>query len=142
MKKDIKLLYNNDADKRTYKGFKSLNNTSTLTGIKSLLQKISKILLTQVGSDWYNPNLGTNIPSLLATSGGSNINDIEPEILAIVGNIEDTIKNEQVADFSLDASEILVSINLENVEFSNNGDEMYITLFVTTSEGGEHFLRI
>ena len=142
MKKDILLTYNNDIDQRTYKGFNSDNRTIVISGVQTLLQRITKILLTQVGSDYYNGALGTDIPSLMSKSGNTDRKKIEDDILLIIGNVEEQIKTEQVSDFSLDGSETLVSINLEDITFSNNGDEIYITLYIKTADKNEYLIRI
>ena len=143
MKKDIAILYNSERDGRTYKGFNSSIYTTHFSGVKNLLQKITKLLLTPIGSDMYNPGAGSSIPNFLSR-GPSNIDvpTLESEVISSIGQIENVIKYDQAIDTTLNDSERLKSINLESVAIQNGGKEIYITLLITTMENFTYIVRI
>lgn len=143
MKKDIAVVYNSGFDNLTHKGFNSQIYTKPVAGIKNLLQKITKLFLTPIGTDMYNPGLGTTVPALLS-QGASSIKtaDLEAEIINSAGQIENIIKYEQATDFTLEDSEKLKSIDLESVNIEKTGSEIYVTILVKTMENFTYFVRI
>jgi len=139
MKKDIAILYNNEADQRTYKGFNNKIYTNTLTGIQALLQKITKLLLTPIGTDLYNKNIGTTITSLLSNT---SISGVETKILEIVGDLEEFIRRDQATDLNLEDSERLISLEVSDVVTRAGGTEILINILVNTADKNTYFIRI
>lgn len=137
-KKDIKLLYVNSSDDRTYRGFGS-KTTTYVRGIYALLQKISKILFTTVGSDLYNPNYGSNLPVYLSY-GPQTEAEMSTYVNMAVSQTEELILADQL-DQDLDDSERLVSLNLQSVKNINNND-WEIELFVKTATNETYLLRV
>lgn len=138
MKKDIKLLYVNDFDDRTYRGFGS-KNSGIVRGIETLLQKISKILFTVLGSDLYNPNYGSNLQVFLSY-GPQNEQEMSSYISMAVSQTEDLIITDQL-DKNLDDSERLVDLMLQSVN-KINANDWEITIFVQTASNETYLLKI
>lgn len=137
MKKDIGILYNG-TDERTKPGFQ-YNNTITITGLQVLLQKITKLILTQVGTDLFSVNTGTNITTLLANSPDSNAK-MSSYVSMALSQVEDTIKTEQAAE-DLEDEERLVSIDLQEV-IKLNASDWAIEAFVTNAKNESYRIRI
>jgi phage baseplate assembly protein W len=138
MKKDIKLLYVNDLDDRTYRGFGS-KNSGIVRGIETLLQKISKILLTVMGSDLYSPNYGSNLQIFLSY-GPQQEQEISSYISMAVSQTEDLIVTEQL-DKDLDDSERLIDLTLQAVN-KVNANDWEIEVFVQTAKNETYLLKV
>lgn len=138
MKKDIKLLYINAIDDRTYRGFGS-KNSGIVRGIETLLQKISKILLTVLGSDLYNPNYGSNLQVFLSY-GPQQEQEMSSYISMAVSQTEDLIITEQL-DKQLDDSERLVELTLQAVN-KINANDWIIDIFVKTAKNETYLLKV
>lgn len=138
MKKDIKLLYVNDLDDRTYRGFGS-KNSGIVRGIETLLQKISKILFTVIGSDLYNPNYGSNLQVFLSY-GPQHEQEMSSYISMAVSQAEDLIITDQL-DKDLDDSERLVDLMLQSVN-KINANDWEIEIFVQTASNETYLLRV
>ena len=138
MKKDIKLLYVNDLDDRTYRGFGS-KNSGIVRGIETLLQKISKILFTVLGSDLYNPNYGSNLQVFLSY-GPQYEQEMSSYVSMAVSQAEDLIITDQL-DKDLDDSERLVDLMLQSVN-KIGGNDWEIEIFVQTASNETYLLRI
>lgn len=137
-KKDIKLLYVNNSDDRTYRGFGS-NTSSYVRGIYTLLQKVAKILFTTIGSDLYNPNYGSNLPIYLSYGPQTDV-EMSSYVNMAISQTEELILADQL-DQTLDDSERLVSLNLQAVTGINQSDWV-IELFVKTASNETYLLRI
>jgi phage baseplate assembly protein W len=137
MKKDIKLVYSGEDD-RTKKGFAG-THTKQIRGVQTLLQKITKLLLTQIGSDLFSPSSGSNVPSYLSSSP-SSVKQMTSYINLAISQIEDSIKVEQ-ADQSLEDEERLVSLDLQTVEQLNSLDWL-IEVFVKTANNDTYLVRV
>jgi len=138
MKKDIKLLYINSIDDRTYRGFGS-KNSGIVRGIEALLQKISKILLTVMGSDLYNPNYGSNLQTFLGY-GPQQEQEMSSYISMAVSQTEDLIVTEQL-DKELDDSERLIDLTLQAVN-KIGGNDWEIEVFVQTAKNETYLLKV
>ncbi len=138
MKKDIKLLYVNTNDDRTYRGFGS-KNSGIVRGIETLLQKISKILFTVLGSDLYNPNYGSNLQVFLSY-GPQYEQEMSSYVSMAVSQAEDLIITDQL-DKDLDDSERLVDLMLQSVN-KIGGNDWEIEIFVQTASNETYLLRI
>ncbi len=138
MKKDIKLLYVNDLDDRTYRGFGS-KNSGIVRGIETLLQKISKILFTVLGSDLYNPNYGSNLQVFLSY-GPQYEQEMSSYVSMAVSQAEDLIITDQL-DKDLDDSERLVDLMLQSVN-KIGGNDWEIEIFVQTASNETYLLRV
>ncbi len=138
MKKDIKLLYINSIDDRTYRGFGS-KSSGIVRGIEALLQRISKILLTVMGSDLYNPNYGSNLQIFLGY-GPQQEQEMSSYISMAVSQTEDLIVTEQL-DKDLDDSERLIDLTLQAVN-KINANDWEIEIFVQTASNETYLLRV
>ncbi len=138
MKKDIKLLYVNNLDDRTYRGFGS-KNSGIVRGIETLLQKISKILFTILGSDLYNPNYGSNLQVFLSY-GPQYEQEMSSYVSMAVSQAEDLIITDQL-DKDLDDSERLVDLMLQSVN-KINANDWEIEIFVQTASNETYLLRV
>ena len=138
MKKDIKLLYINSTDDRTYRGFGS-KSSGIVRGIEALLQKISKILLTVMGSDLYSPNYGSNLQIFLSY-GPQQEQEISSYISMAVSQTEDLIITEQL-DKELDDSERLIDLTLQAVN-KINANDWEIEIFVQTAKNETYLLKV
>lgn len=138
MKKDIKLLYINAIDDRTYRGFGS-KSSSIVRGIEALLQKISKILLTVLGSDLYNPNYGSNLQVFLSY-GPQQEQEMTSYISMAVSQTESLIVTEQL-DKELDDSERLIDLTLQTVN-KINANDWEIEIFVQTAKNETYLLKV
>jgi phage baseplate assembly protein W len=138
MKKDIKLLYINAVDDRTYRGFGS-KSSGIVRGIEALLQKISKILLTVLGSDLYNPNYGSNLQVFLSY-GPQQEQEMTSYISMAVSQTESLIVTEQL-DKELDDSERLIDLTLQTVN-KINANDWEIEIFVQTAKNETYLLKV
>jgi phage baseplate assembly protein W len=138
MKKDIKLLYISSLDDRTYRGFGS-KNSGIVRGIETLLQKITKILLTVMGSDLYNTNYGSNLQVFLGY-GPQREQEMSSYVSMAVSQAEELIITDQL-DKDLDDSERLLDLTLRGVNRINAND-WEIDLFVKTAKNETYFLKI
>lgn len=135
--RDIKLVYTG-SDSRTHMGFGN-SYTTQIKGIQTLLQRITKLLLTQIGSDLFSPNAGSNVPTY--TTGSTNSEkEITSYINLTINQIEDGMKAEQ-ADLILPDEERLISLNLQNVE-NLGGQDWFIEIFVKNAKNDSYVLRI
>ncbi|KYK22766.1 hypothetical protein AYK24_00630 [Thermoplasmatales archaeon SG8-52-4] len=138
MKKDIKLLYINDLDDRTYRGFGS-KSSGVVRGIDALLQKITKILFTIVGSDLYNPNYGSNLQVFLSY-GPKSEQEMSSYVSMAISQAEDLIITDQL-DKDLEDQERLIDLSLKSVTQLNNND-WEIELYVQTAKNETYLLRV
>ncbi len=143
MKRDLAVVYTHKTDNRTYKGFNSSTHTKSFSGVKALLQKITKLLLTPLGSDMYNPTIGSSIPYFLSHNGAQiDQSLLEAEVLKSIGQIENSIKYGQATDQTLSDEERLKSIELESVSVEAGGSEVTITLLIVTMQNDTYIVRI
>jgi phage baseplate assembly protein W len=138
MKKDIKLLYINDLDDRTYRGFGS-SSSGIVRGVDSLLQKITKILFTIVGSDLYSPNYGSNLQVFLG-HGPQKEQEMSSYVNMAVSQTEDQIIMDQL-DKDLDDMERLVDLTLQSVT-KINANDWEIEVYVQTASNETYLLRV
>ena len=138
MKKDIKLLYINDLDDRTYRGFGS-KSSGIVRGIDALLQKITKILFTVVGSDLYNPNYGSNLQVFLSY-GPKSEQEMSSYVSMAISQAEDLIITDQL-DKDIEDEERLIDLSLKSVTQLNNND-WEIELYVQTAKNETYLLRV
>ena len=138
MKKDIKLLYVNSLDDRTYRGFGS-KTSGIVRGTDSLIQKIAKILFTIVGSDLYSPNYGSNL-ELYLSYGPKSEQEMMSYVNMAISQAEDLIISEQV-DKELDDDERLVRLDLQAVTRLNAND-WEIEVYVKTANNDIYRLRL
>jgi phage baseplate assembly protein W len=138
MKKDIKLLYVDSDDDRTYRGFGS-QNSGIVRGIETLLQKITKILFTIIGSDLYNPNYGSNLEVYLSY-GPQHEMEMESYVGMAVSQTEDLIITDQL-DKDLEDLERLQGLSLQSVN-RVNGNDWEIEIFVETASNETYLLKV
>lgn len=138
MKKDIKLLYVNDLDDRTYRGFGS-KSSGIVRGVDALLQKIAKILFTIIGSDLYNPNYGSNLQVFLSY-GPQTEQEMSSYVSMAVSQTEDLIITDQL-DKDLDDEERLIDLSLQSVT-QLSGNDWEIELYVQTAKNETYLLKV
>jgi phage baseplate assembly protein W len=136
MSRDINLLYTG-TDNRTKKGFNS--SIKKITGVQVLLQKIAKLLLTQIGSDLFSPSAGTNIKNTMIDPSVTE-DQMTSYVNIAVSQVEDSIMREQV-NLILDDEERLTRMDLQSVKKTNNSD-WEIEVLVVTSLNDTYLVRL
>ena len=136
MKKDIKIVF--DENDVTTPGFNT-KVTLVATGIENLLQKISKLLLTRIGSDVFSPDNGTNIQMLLS-SDPSNLPEITSLVNLSIAQAEDTILKDQ-ADKKLEDEERLIGLELINISSIGQSD-WFVEVYVKNAKNETYIIRV
>lgn len=115
MKKDIKIatVKNNEGIVE----FSWSPHSGTIEGRDRLIQMITKRILTLKGSNYFEEDYGENFFKLFGIIDRSKVDQIKEAFPVMVQSLEDNIKEEQVGDLSLEDSEKLKELNLQDVKF-------------------------
>lgn len=132
MKKDIKIATVKN-DEGIVK-FSWSSDSGTIEGRDRLVQKITKRILTLKGSNYFEEGFGENFFKLFGIIDRSRVDQIKEAFPVMVQSLEDSIKEEQVGDTSLEASEKLKELNLQDVEFDEKFSAWIIKIQVVTED--------
>lgn len=132
MKKDIKIATVKN-DEGIVK-FSWSSDSGTIEGRDRLVQKITKRILTLKGSNYFEEDFGENFFKLFGIIDRSRVDQIKEAFPVMVQSLEDSIKEEQVGDTSLEVSEKLKELNLQDVEFDEQFSAWIIKIQVVTED--------
>lgn len=132
MKKDVRLI-SYDKNTKTF-NFDWSAKTGTLSGRDRLIQMIVKRILTLKGSNYFEDGFGENFYRLFGIIDQSRVDQIKETFPVMVQSLEDDIKSEQAGDQSLEDSEKLQSLDLQDVEFDKEFSAWIIRIQVVTAD--------
>jgi phage baseplate assembly protein W len=105
-----------------------------VSGTAKLLQTVIKVLLTNPGSDIFNPRIGGGLRAVL----GTNFNDVvsaEARVRQAISNTENQLQVLHASTPALPLSEKLRSISVLSVEISVDSSALYARIAVTSQDG-------
>lgn len=133
MKKDVKILFK-ASDNTTLLPDVQLTS-SIISGRDLLVQKIVKRILTAKGSNTYNPAFGSNFFNLFSVISPDTESEIKEKFPVLLEAIQDEIILDQIEDNTLNSSEKLISLILEDVKADTFLGSWKINIRVITEDG-------
>jgi len=130
--KDLLVTYKDTTitDGRLQKGFN--NYPSKITGTDWILQKITKHLLTEAGTNFYNQTYGTHLGALSGRSfRASELDNFKGSVVRAIAKIEKSIVQEQILQPDLTEPERLKLINVDSIFYNQKEATMEIFLKIT-----------
>lgn len=122
--------------------YKFLKSPKSVSGVQNLIQRIVKILLTEKGSNAFDPEFGSVFYSIVKNLTVDEVENAKNAISIILKDIVDTLKNTQIEMPYLDDSELVEDIILLESEFDYVLHTWYIKLLVITKDKAEVELEI
>jgi len=139
-KRDIKLFYTGKHDERSHDGFGD-GEITTVTGVGVLLQNISKLLKTTIGSDSYSPNLGSDLKNFLISGRKLDEETFTTYINIALEQVQSYVILEQTSKI-LDAEERLLDLSLRRVTGTEASGEFLTEVLVTTAANKTFLVRL
>jgi len=142
MKKDLKVTYL-DSDNIVRFGFDSPPSIMPIRGFSNLIQKIIIYLLTEIGSNYFSPTIGSNF-STSNRINWSRDNDgvIKAMMSSAVLQVENKIKQQQALESDLIPSEILKSLEIDTIDYDQINYIWYLTIMVNNLAGQSFTVNI
>lgn len=132
MKKDIRLVtYNPQNNLYSF----DWNSSSTdIRGREKLVQDIIKRILTERGSNVFDPQYGENFYNLYGVIDPSREQEVKEGFPLLLKNMQDDIIAEQSLDDTLTSREKLVSLNLREIEFDQLSGSWLVKIAIQTED--------
>lgn len=100
--------------------FGPTKKTRAVSGIQKLVQQVIKMLLSDIGSNRFDPGEGGDlVHSLGLTLGSAGSARISASLSQAVRTVEEQLVSSQAAESNLPASERLLSLSLSGLRFDN-----------------------
>jgi len=139
--KDLLVIYSDSTTDRLKKGFN--NYPRHATDIKTLLQTIVRELLNQIGTNHFDPNIGS-ILNQFAGQGYSPYDEdqIRTAISMAVSQTEEKILYEQSSETYLKNEEELTSLTLDSIAYDHGQGSWFIDIRVKTKADHVYLVKI
>jgi hypothetical protein len=138
--RDILTIYSDPLTDRIRIGFNKY--PKTVVGVQNLLQIIVKYLLTQLSTNHFSPEVGSNLFSLIGEGATSSEQDnLRNGVAMVINEVEETIKSEQAKEVGLRPEEKLDSLKIISLDYSISG-QLSLDLSVKTKATQIYALKI
>ena len=116
------------------------NYSIAFDGIRTLVQRVTKLLLTTPGRDIFAPNIGSGIKKIKRSMSEQQLQDFKRQIAIKIINVRDQIIALQ-ANVDLPPEEILVDLKIVSVDYSMTSMGWTIILNVISAAGSNLDLK-
>lgn len=106
---------------------------TTVSGLGSLVQRVTKLLLTTPNSNAFSPNQGAGLLKYIASANPDN-EDVSAKIASAIAAVEEAII-EDPQHSNLDAAEQLSSIEVASIDWLRDEQKLAVSVKITNALG-------
>ena len=137
-KRDIEIFYETDSG-RIHPGFGFA--PKRITGVRTLLQKVAKLLLTKLGTNTYAPQSGCDLQTFLLSGEVLDEDSFSTYINIALQQVEEYIISQQINE-TLEDEERLLELSIQTVTYDVSSRSFIAEVLVLNAKNDTYLVRV